>query len=103
MEKASSGQLQRLTLLYDPRRQPIILARATTPVSLAQPQAVPSDVARQISSGSIVFEMQVNREELDEDAWMAVHLIQAWLLKKAGGWLYAPGDGLYDRNLLRLP
>jgi hypothetical protein len=43
----------------------------------------------------------VDRAELDEDAWFALHLWQAWVLGRSRGWLYAPGDGLFDAELQR--
>jgi hypothetical protein len=61
-----------------------------------------ADIAAAISSAATVLEWDVERTELDEDAWFALHLWQAWVLRPFGGWLLAPGDGLFDAKLVRI-
>ncbi|MEO6771717.1 MAG: hypothetical protein ABI467_01680 [Kofleriaceae bacterium] len=59
------------------------------------------DIAEAVERAQLVLEWNVDRAELDEDAWFALHLWQAWVRSRSQGWLHAPGDGIFDAELKR--
>src|SRR5262245_6958274 len=67
-----------------------------------RPEITIQNAASALEASSLVLEWEVDRAELDEDAWFALHLWQAWVLGRSTGWIYAPGDGLFDAELQRI-
>lgn len=104
-----TGALQKMVLKYDSSRRPMALRRVIGPDSeAAREEAIELatlnrffSIADEVARSGVILEWEVDRTELDEDAWFALHLWQAWVLERAGGWLYAPGDGLFDAQLRR--
>jgi hypothetical protein len=109
-ELDASGGFQNMRLKYDATRHPMILRRLRDDEGDAARGEVVDEanlwcgesVAKAIEAAAVVVEWEVERNELDEDAWFALHLWQAWVLKPAGGLLYAPGDGIFNAELRRL-
>jgi hypothetical protein len=98
-----------MELLYDRERSPMVLRRLSgEDAKAARAEAIDvasvcgrADLAAAVEASQLALEWEVDRAELDEDAWFALHLWQAWVLGRSGGWLYAPGDGLFDAELKR--
>ncbi|MEJ7598240.1 MAG: hypothetical protein WKG01_10050 [Kofleriaceae bacterium] len=107
---AANGAFERMELRYDPTKRPMVLRRVTgEQADAARGEAIDAaqlggreDIAAQIEHSHVVLEWEVDRGELDEDAWFALHLWQAWVLGQTRGWLHAPGDGLFDVELKRV-
>jgi hypothetical protein len=106
---SGEGEFRSMILRYDPKRKPMILCRLLSDEAEAARNEVVDQaelwcagaIARAIEDAPTVLEWEVERSEMDEDAWFALHLWQAWILKPSGGWLYAPGEGIFDTNLRR--
>ncbi|HWO26785.1 MAG TPA: hypothetical protein VNO30_48985 [Kofleriaceae bacterium] len=106
---APDGSFERMELRYDHERSPMVLRRLTgEDAEAARAEAIDvahvcgrDDIAAAVEQSKLVLEWEVDRAELDEDAWFALHLWQAWMLGPSHGWLYAPGDGLFDAELKR--
>jgi hypothetical protein len=107
--EALDGSFERMELRYDPARRPIVLRRLRgADASAARGEAIDlatvcgcDGIAVAIEESKLVLEWEFERGELDKDAWFALHLWQAWTLGPSRGWLYAPGDGLFDADLKR--
>ena len=109
MQHSAAGSFEVMSLRYDTARKPLVLRRLWGDDADAnREEAAESaeirgidEIASSIRSAPLVLEWEVERCELDEDAWFALHLWQAWVLGPAKGWLYAPGDGIFDFELKR--
>jgi hypothetical protein len=110
IHSAADGAFERMELCYDAKRAPIALRRLRgEDAEAARAEAIDvaslgqrDDLAALLERAPLVLEWEVERTELDEDGWFAVHLWQAWILGRANGWLYAPNDGLFDARLQRV-
>lgn len=106
---APDGSFDRMELRYAADRSPMVLRRVTPeeaePVRHEAIEAANAgdrtDIATAIERAGVALRWEVDRAELDEDAWFALHLWQAWVLGQSAGWLYAPGDGVFDAQLRR--
>jgi hypothetical protein len=109
VDDALDGSFERMELRYDPARRPMVLRRLRgADADAARGEAIDlatmrgcDDIAAAIEQSKLVLEWEFERGELDQDAWFALHLWQAWVLGPSRGWLYAPGDGLFDAELKR--
>ncbi len=109
MRHAPDGSFERMDLRYDAAKRPMVLRRLRgEDAEAARGEAIDlatmcgrEDIAAAIAACTLVLEWQVDRAELDSDAWFALHLWQAWILGPSRGWLHAPGDGLFDAELKR--
>jgi hypothetical protein len=109
IDETAHGSFEQMELRYDPARQPIVLRRLRGPdADAARGEATElatmrgcADIAAAIEQSKLVLEWEIEREEFDQDAWFALHLWQAWVLRPSRGWLHAPGDGLFDADLKR--
>jgi hypothetical protein len=107
VDDAADGSFNRMELRYDSARRPMVLRRLRgADADAARGEAIDlatmrhcDDIAAAIEQSKLVLEWEVERGELDKDAWFALHLWQAWVLRPSGGWLHAPGDGLFDAEL----
>jgi len=105
----ASGEFMQMTVAPPGSRHPMVLRRLGGDAAdaargeAADEARISGDaaIAEAIQSASLVLEWEIFREEMDEDAWFALHLWQAWILERATGWLYAPGDGIFDTALKR--
>lgn len=110
IRNAADGTFEAMELRYDPARRPMTLRRLHgEDAEAARAEAIDvarlgdrEDLAAILEAAPLVLEWDVERTELDEDAWFAIHLWQAWILGRANGWLYAPDDGLFDAQLQRV-
>ena len=106
----ADGRFTEMALSYDPARAPMVLRRlrgdsegaARSEAADVATMCGRADIAAAVESAATVLEWEVDRHQLDEDAWFALHLWQAWVLGRASGWLHAPGDGLFDVSLQRV-
>jgi hypothetical protein len=106
---APDGTFLRMELRYDRERSPMVLRRMPADeAEAARAEAIDlarscdlDDVVSSLEQSTLILEWDVERAELDEDAWFALHLWQAWVLSRSDGWLLAPDDGLFDSNLQR--
>lgn len=104
---APDGAMEEMRLQYDPARKPMVLRRLAGEEAQAnRAEAMEAaalagreDLASRMASAPLVLEWEIERSELDEDAWFALHLWQAWVLGPSRGWLHAPNDGIYDSDL----
>jgi hypothetical protein len=111
IRRSADGVFDEMALNFDPERQPMILRRLSgedaeaARVRAAGEASGPGgkQIKREIENAQLVLEWEVERSQLDEDAWFALHLWQAWILRPSKGWLYAPGDGIFDSELKRQP
>jgi hypothetical protein len=109
IEGALDESFERMELRYDAARRPIVLRRLRgADADAARGEASElatmrgcADVAAAIEQSKLVLAWELERGELDQDAWFAVHLWQTWVLGPSRGWLHAPGDGLFDAQLKR--
>lgn len=109
MSRAEDGAFDLMQIEYAHDRRPMTLrplrgSDAEVNKGEAIDEAVAAghpEIAEALRTSEIVLEWQVERGELDEDAWFALHLWQAWVLRPSQGWLYAPDDGLFDCELRR--
>ncbi len=109
VDDAPDGSFERMELRYDPARGPMVLRRLRgVDADAARGEAIDiatmrgcDDIAAAIERSKLVLEWEIERGELDKDAWFALHLWQAWVLRPSRGWLHAPGDGLFDAELKR--
>ena len=67
-------------------------AKAADPRSLAP-------LEQHLKATRQLITIEVDRDELDEDAWFAVDAIEAWLARSCDGIILAPADGFYDQDL----
>ncbi|MEO6775813.1 MAG: hypothetical protein ABI467_22825 [Kofleriaceae bacterium] len=103
------GSFQRMEVRYHRDKIPMVLQRSSDDDAEAARGEVIEfatmcgrrDIAEAVESAEVVIEWNVDRTELDEDAWFALHLWQAWVLGRSQGWLYAPGEGIFDAQLKR--
>jgi hypothetical protein len=106
---AADGSFERMDVHYNREKPPIVLHRPSEDAAeAAREEAIEiatmcghRDIAESIQRAECVLEWTIERSELDEDAWFALHLWQAWILGRSEGWLYAPGDGIFDAHLKR--
>lgn len=109
VDEAPDGSFERMELRYDRECSPVVLRRLRgEDAEAARGEAIDlasmcgcDEIAKAVEQSNLVLEWEVDRAELDEDAWFALHLWQAWVLGPSGGWLHAPGDGLFDAQLKR--
>lgn len=105
----TSGEFVEMTVAAPGAKHPIALRRLEGEAAEAARGEATDEaeicgdaaIASAIQNAPLVLEWEIFREEMDEDAWFALHLWQAWILERTGGWLYAPGDGIFDRMLKR--
>jgi hypothetical protein len=60
-----------------------------------------AEIAEAIAESAVVLEWEIERAELDKDAWFAMRQWHTWTLERSGGWLYALEDGIFDSDLIR--
>ena len=109
MQLSAAGSFEVMSLRYDTARKPLVLRQLWGDDADAnREEAAESaemrgfdEIAGSIRAAQLVLEWEVERRELEEDAWFALHLWQAWVLGRSNGWLYAPGDGIFDFELNR--
>ena len=103
------GSFETMELDYHPNRRPIVLRQLfgeeaegnrAEAIDVATVCNHP-EIAAELEAAKTILKWEVERSELDEDAWFAIHLWQVWILGPSKGWLYAPGDGLFDAELKR--
>lgn len=99
----------RMEVKYAVGQRPLVLSRldgedAEAARSTASDVAIRSkraDIAQAIAASPVVLEWEIERAELDKDAWFAMRQWHTWFLERSGGWLYAPEDGIFDSDLIR--
>jgi hypothetical protein len=109
IHEAPDGSFHRMEVRYHRDKLPMVLQRPSDDDAEAARGEVIElasicgrlDIAEALQRAGLVLEWEVDRTELDEDAWFALHLWQAWVLGRSQGWLHAPGDGIFDAELKR--
>jgi len=89
--QAPGGSFARMELRYAPKRAPMVLRRLVgEEADASRQEAIDAaracgreEIAATLESAKLVLEWEVDRAELDEDAWFALHLWQASLGARA--------------------
>jgi hypothetical protein len=99
----------RMEVKYAAGRHPLVLRRldgedaeaARSTASDVATRGKRAEIAEAIAESAVVLEWEIERAELDKDAWFAMRQWHTWILERSGGWLYAPEDGIFDSDLIR--
>jgi hypothetical protein len=103
-----AGELGRLSILYEKGRQPITVERVQPdeeeslkgeavdetyrPLTTDRKKAA---LRQRIESARQIICLQLDREDITEDAWAMLDCLENHLIKNRKGVLYACGDGFY--------
>ncbi len=103
-----------LTIHYDSGRRPIIVWKSTDNRLVQEEIAEASDALtgagfaaeatlyESLKSTTVIYALEVNTANLDDDAWSMIDSVEAYLARQGDGIVYVPGDGFFDADLRRL-
>jgi hypothetical protein len=108
----SIGTLGSLSVRYEPGRPPIVIERLEGDESRgAIDEALDATYRARVTTGyaeelrewirhtSNTIRFEIDRDTLTEDAWTMLDALEAHLMKRRSGLLYAYEDGFYNQEL----
>ena len=103
---------EQLDIIYEPGKQPVRVYRKVDDrlfvdeirelndlIAAVVPPDSQQSLRDAVNSARQVFAIEINREDLSEEAWSMLDSLEAYLTGTLNGLVYAPDDGFYGSGL----